>query len=233
MKSKIYKGASMKLLLLLSLLVSTVTSSLAAEVSGKIVNGLRILSNDEVSSKAITLYRGDYVVFPAKEVKRRTLTVDSLKIKHVFPAVKGKKNYVKFKKTGMYEFEYGGLKGKINVIEYSQPNYQAVNAKEAKEIIANISPLILDVRTPREYSMGHIEGSKLIPVQNIQREYTKLLDYKDKPILIYCATGNRSTVASRILISNGFKNIYNMRYGISEWARNGYPVKKNVGPKVK
>ena len=205
---------------------------MAAEISGKIINGLRILTNEEVSSKAVTLYRGDYAVFPVKEGESKTLKVEDLKIDHLFPAEEGKKNYVKFKKTGEFEFTYGKIKGKVNVIEYTQANYKAVNAKEAKEIIANISPLILDVRTLGEYNRGFIEGSKLLPVQNIQREYTKLLDYKDKPILIYCATGNRSTVAARILINNGFKNIYNMRYGIAEWARSGYPVAK-IKSKVK
>ncbi|NOR44560.1 MAG: hypothetical protein GQ534_03160 [Candidatus Delongbacteria bacterium] len=223
----------MKNALFFILLVVIVNNIIAVEVSGKIVNGLRILTPEEVSAKVITLYRGDYVVFPTKKSESKTLVVDGLKIKQVFPAEEGKKNYVKFKKTGLYEFKYDDIKGNINVIEYTQANYKAVNAKEAKEIIANISPLILDVRTMGEYNRGFIEGSKLLPVQNIQREFTKLLDYKDKPILIYCATGNRSTVAARILIQNGFKNIYNMRYGIAEWARSGYPVKKNSGIKSK
>ena len=216
----------MKFILLSFLLFASATNIIAAEITGEIVNGLRILTTEEVSAKVITLYRGDYVVFPTKKNESKTLAVDGLKIKQVFPAEEGKKNYVKFKKTGLYEFKYDNIKGKINVIEYTQANYKAVNAKEAKEIIANISPLILDVRTLGEYNRGFIEGSKLLPVQNIQREFTKLLDYKDKPILIYCATGNRSTVAARILINNGFKNIYNMRYGIAEWARSGYPVAK-------
>lgn len=217
----------MKLVLLFSLLVAMVTNSIAAEISGEIVNGLRILTQEELASKNITIYRGDYVTFPAKKEETKELVVDGLKIKHSFPAVEGKKNYVKFKKTGAFDFSYGKLKGKINVIEYSQPNYHAIGAKEAKEVIKNVKPLILDVRTPREYDQAHIEGATLIPVQVIQREYTKLLDHKDKPILIYCATGNRSTVAARVLIQNGFKNIYNMRYGIKEWGQLGYPVKKN------
>jgi len=214
------------------LLVATAASTMATDISGKVVNGLRILTPEEVSLEVITLYRGDYVVFPTVEGDSKTLVIEGLKINHIFPAEKGKKNYVKFKKTGLYPFNYGGIQGKINVVEYDQASYRAVSAKEAREIIANIAPLLLDVRTPAEYYMGgFIEGSMLLPVQVIQREYTKLHDYKDKPILIYCATGNRSTVAAKILIDNGFKNIYNMRYGIAEWKHLRYPVGKNVESK--
>lgn len=212
------------------LLFVAVSNGMTADISGKVVDGLRILSPEEVSSKAITVYRGDYVVFPTAEGESKTLLVEGMKIKQVFPAKRGKKNYVKFKKTGLYEFEYGGDTGEISVIEYEQASYRAVTAEEAKGIIANISPLLLDVRTPQEYTRdGFIEGSIFLPVQVIQREYTKLLDYKDKPILIYCATGNRSTVAAKILIDKGFKNIYNMRYGLAEWKSRRYPVQK-TGP---
>lgn len=43
-------------------------------------------------------------------------------------------------------------------------------------------------------------------------------------ILVYCATGNRSTVAAKILIDNGFKRIFNLRQGISGWERDKHPV---------
>lgn len=211
-------------LFFLLFLFAAINSSHAA-ISGKVVNGLRLLTPEEVASQSITLFRGDYVVFPTAEGGSKTLVIDALKINHVFPSPKGKKNYVKFKKAGVFDFTYGDAKGQIEVVEYEQASYQAVTAKEAREIIANVSPLLLDVRTPWEYNKdGYIEGSTLLPVQVIQREYTKLLDYKDKPILIYCATGNRSTVAAKVLIDNGFKNIYNMRYGIMEWRYNGFKV---------
>ncbi len=125
--------------------------------------------------------------------------IKDLKIKHTLPPEQGGKKYVKFKKTGLYPFQYGNVNGTVEVVEFAEANYQPVTAEEAMNIMANISPLILDVRTPGEYRReGCIKGSVLLPVQVIQREYVKLLDYRDKPILIYCATGNRSTVAAKI-----------------------------------
>jgi rhodanese-related sulfurtransferase len=214
-------------IILFFILSGTGIANETKNISGQIINGLRILNEKDVIKGNLKLYRGDYVVFPAGKNEKKTLTIESLKINHTFPAKKGQKKYVKFKKTGLYPFQYGDIHGTVEVIEFAGANYRPVTAQEAMNIIANISPLILDVRTPREYQRdGHIKNSVLLPVQVIQLEYTKLLDYMNKPILIYCATGNRSTVAARILIDNGFKNIYNMRYGIAEWKYRGFPVVK-------
>lgn len=215
-------------LILIFLLPGTGNTKTPEEISGKIIDGLRFLTEKEVKNGSLKLYRGDYVVFPANKDKKTTLVIKDLKIKHTFPSEQGIKKYVKFKKTGLYPFQYGNINGTVEVIEFAGANYQPVTAKEAMNIMANISPLILDVRTPGEYHReGYIKDSILLPVQVIQREYIKLLDYRDKPILIYCATGNRSTVAARILINNGFRNIYNMRYGIAEWKYRGFPVVKD------
>ena len=216
----------------LILTLSTATPSGAAEdsgnmaISGQTINGLRILTDQDITSGSLRLYRGDYVVFPSAKDDSKLLNIEELKIQQSFPAPTGKKNYVKFKKAGTYEFSYGAKKGQVTVVEYQHGQYRAVRAKEAKEIIANIAPLLLDVRTKREYDTGHLANSTLIPVQIIQRVHPQLADYKDKPILIYCATGNRSTVTARILINNGFKNIYNMRYGLAEWKHHGLELVK-------
>jgi len=89
----------------------------------------------------------------------------------------------------------------------------------------NLHPFILDVRTPQEYRQIHIEGTYLIPIQQLQARIEELESKKHEDIFIYCATGNRSTVASRILADRGFKRIYNLRYGVYEWASQGHPYK--------
>jgi len=72
--------------------------------------------------------------------------------------------------------------------------------------------------------MGHLENSILIPVQELQSRINELRAYKNNNILIYCATGNRSTVASKILIDSGFMKISNLKNGIAEWAKGQYRV---------
>jgi rhodanese-related sulfurtransferase len=102
--------------------------------------------------------------------------------------------------------------------------YREVSANEAAQLINNEHPFILDVRTPGEYSSGHLQNAVLIPVQELQGRLKELAAYKDREILIYCASGYRSKVASKILIDNDFKQIANMRHGIYEWVKKNLPV---------
>ena len=113
-------------------------------------------------SDTILVYRGDYIVPVLQGKDAYTVEVPRLKIKKSYPAGAGEKNYIKMKKTGTYEIIIGNLKGTIEVIEYTESHYKAVSSQEADKIIKNINPLVLDVRTPMEYSRGHLKGSILI-----------------------------------------------------------------------
>jgi len=104
--------------------------------------------------------------------------------------------------------------------------YRNLDAAQAAELIKQEPVLILDVRTPEEYKEGHIKGSVLIPVQGLEREYVKISDHSQKPVLIYCRSGNRSVTASKILISKGFHDLYHMKGGIKDWVRHQLPLEK-------
>ena len=122
------------------------------------------------------------------------------------------------------QFSADDISAGITVVDYRQPHYREVSSEKAADLIRKSDPLILDVRTPAEYRQGHLNNSILIPVQELQSRLRELTPYKNKAILIYCATGNRSTVASKILIDNDFKQIINLRYGIYEWYMKKYPI---------
>src|SRR4051812_8201041 len=95
-------------------------------------------------------------------------------------------------------------------------SYETVDVAKAKELVdSGEIDGILDVRTPEEYQAGQIEGAVMIPLQVLESEMAKL--DKDKTYLVYCRSGNRSKQASQILSQNGFKHIYNMSGGYSEW----------------
>lgn len=104
--------------------------------------------------------------------------------------------------------------------------YKELNAAEAKAFIDTAEVLILDVRTPTEFYNGHLPGAKLIPVQQLNQRIAEIKTDPSKKILVYCHSGNRSVVASEILIQNGFKEIYHLKNGIIEWGRKGFPLTK-------
>lgn len=77
--------------------------------------------------------------------------------------------------------------------------------------------LIIDVRTREEYNGGHIKGAILIPHDELYDRLDEIKEYKNKPILVYCRTQNRSEEAEKILKENGFNQIYQMIDGFSQW----------------
>lgn len=75
--------------------------------------------------------------------------------------------------------------------------------------------LIIDVRTPTEFSQGHIENAINIPLDSIQEIANKISD-RTTPLYLYCASGARSSNACRFLESQGFEQVTNMG-GIASW----------------
>lgn len=67
--------------------------------------------------------------------------------------------------------------------------------------------LIVDVRTPGEFSGGNIKGSKNIPLPSLSGRLAEL--HKGKPVITCCASGIRSATAKRILEAAGFPEVHN------------------------
>ena len=85
--------------------------------------------------------------------------------------------------------------------------------------------LLLDVRTDREFAMGHIRGAAQIDFYRDDfREELAKLD-ANAPVYVYCRSGNRSGQAAKMMKSMCFKTVYNLEGGIGAWARK-QPIEK-------
>ena len=107
---------------------------------------------------------------------------------------------------------------------------ETISPKEANALIQNEkdSPdfVILDIRTPREFNTGHLEGAALIDFySNDFLKKMQALD-KNKTYLIYCRSANRSTKAFSLVKDMGFKSLYNLNQGIIGWEQHGYAIIK-------
>ncbi|CAB1055406.1 hypothetical protein D1BOALGB6SA_139 [Olavius sp. associated proteobacterium Delta 1] len=200
----------------------------APAVSGTVVNGYRILDVQQAPGTVdLKVFRGDYIKFKIDpSLQDPLLSIPDLAIQKRLPGNLAEAPYFKMKTPGTYAFTLADIAGNLTVINFRQTSYREVSSREAADLIQTEQPIILDVRTPGEYKRGHLNNSVLIPVQEIQNRYRELGTNKDREILIYCATGNRSTVASKILIDSGFKHIVNMRGGIYDWSKKNYPIKR-------
>ena len=95
---------------------------------------------------------------------------------------------------------------------------KSINSSQAEKLIkSNEEVLILDVRRPNEFKESRIANSINIPVEEIEWETDEIEDFKDKPILVYCKIGVRSSVACNFLEKEGFNNLYNLRGGILDF----------------
>ncbi len=104
---------------------------------------------------------------------------------------------------------------------------QNVDAIKFKQLIATEDAILLDVRTPGEYSRGHIKGSTSINIADPEFVTKVGLLQKDKTMLIYCLTGSRSSVSASYMSRMGFKKIYNLQQGIMDWNREGYAIEQS------
>lgn len=103
-------------------------------------------------------------------------------------------------------------------------NIVSVSALEFEKEIKSDSVQLVDVRTPQEYTEGHIDGALNINVQSddfkelAQRELSK-----DSTVLVYCRSGRRSLDAAEMLTRLGY-NVVNLKGGIIEWKKDGLPL---------
>lgn len=222
-----YLGKSLFLFVMLAASAVFCGAEERNDISGKISTGYRVVDVDPgIRENRLTVYRGDYIKFSYPETfAALPFQMPELKYAGTLFPDPGRSPFFKMKVTGTYSFKLGDGGGNITVVDLVLPNYTEVTADEAAELLNNVHPFILDVRTPEEYRQVHIDGTYLIPIQQLQARVEELESRKHEDIFIYCATGNRSTVASRILADLGFKRIYNLRYGVHDWVRHGHPYK--------
>jgi len=102
-----------------------------------------------------------------------------------------------------------------------------LSVPEALELLRKDSRVyLLDVRTPGEYLQERLEGAHLIPIDQLVRRQGELP--KDRPILVYCTVGARSSQVVRYLSAQGYPEVYNLAGGLSAWQVRGQPVLKGA-----
>lgn len=103
----------------------------------------------------------------------------------------------------------------------------AVDVTEAAERLTHddaTKPLLIDVREPDEFRDARVEGAALFPMSTFALKYAELP--KDRPLLIMCASGNRSSAATAFLLRGGWTDVANVAGGITAWLQRGLPVRR-------
>jgi len=107
----------------------------------------------------------------------------------------------------------------------SSTMYESISVNTAYQMIKEDSfAVILDVRYPCEYNLGHLYDAILIPYDELETRRGELDQHKSDNILVYCKSGYRSQIACEILANHNFTKVYNMLGGILAWIEDGYPI---------
>ncbi len=97
-------------------------------------------------------------------------------------------------------------------------------AQKIEEYKNDPNTIILDVRTQDEFNQGHIEGAQNLDFYSpLFANELNSLD-KNKRYFIYCRSGNRSGQTMQLMKQLGFKEVYNLQYGIKDWQSNNLPL---------
>jgi rhodanese-related sulfurtransferase len=102
----------------------------------------------------------------------------------------------------------------------------SVNTFQATLLMNKKDSLVLDVRDAAEFAQGHILNARNIPLDELEGRLKEIERYKEKPVIIACAVGNRSGSAAGVLRKHGFTEVVNLSGGIAAWRQAGLPTEK-------
>jgi rhodanese-related sulfurtransferase len=94
-----------------------------------------------------------------------------------------------------------------SLVYYTYSGKNLISSSQAKDLLKqNKIDLVIDVRTPTEFSLGNYPGSINLPISDMTHERLNQLD-KNKTYLVYCNTGQRARRAVEVMTQNGFKKV--------------------------
>ncbi len=125
----------------------------------------------------------------------------------------GQERFVGWLEGGMEAWERAGLP--VRTLPRAKPGV-------ARELVSD-GAAVVDVREPDEYAAGHISGALHIPLGRLQAEVARVP--RDRPVLTYCAMGERSTTGASLLERAGFVDVRNLEGGMGAWRAAGQPVR--------
>ena len=115
-------------------------------------------------------------------------------------------------------YEFGGMadwKGPVAGTEAY--GYKTISQDEAVKMLEeNPKAVLIDCRFQKDYDNGHIPGAVHFPLESAVGEKFDKISDKDAPVITYCGDGNRGRLTAKVLVENGYTNVYTMG-GIIDW----------------
>ncbi len=104
--------------------------------------------------------------------------------------------------------------------------FKEVKPAEAVALINSEDALMLDVRGEGDFNEGHVVNARNIPLGLLEGRVSEIAEYKSKPVIVYCRTGQQAAKAGAVLKKQGFDSIYKLNGGILAWREANMPVSR-------
>ena len=99
-----------------------------------------------------------------------------------------------------------------------------ISVTEATMLLNREDAIVLDVREAQEWSAGHITNARHIALGQIDKRLSEIDKFKEKPVIVCCASGNRSSSGCNTLRKAGFQKVFNLAGGIGAWTEANLPL---------
>jgi len=125
----------------------------------------------------------------------------------------------------------------MDFVNAAMAHIRQVEPAQLQQMIdANDALLLVDVREASEHEQGHIAGAVVVPRGILEAAadpaYPKhlpvLSSARERPIVLYCASGGRSALAAHTLQQMGFKNVVSLAGGVVRWAQEQRPLERQA-----
>lgn len=101
-----------------------------------------------------------------------------------------------------------------------------VEPAAAVRLINSRNAVVVDLRKPEEFAAGHITNARNVPLGDLKARTRELEKFKNRPLILVCAAGNRSAGAASLLRKEGFGEAVHLRGGVAAWQGAGLPLEK-------
>jgi rhodanese-related sulfurtransferase len=102
----------------------------------------------------------------------------------------------------------------------------SVSIDAARDALQNASAIVIDIREPSEHATGVAQGARLLPMSQLGKRIGEVPKSSDQVVLLICNTQNRSARVAEQLRAAGFTNISYVHGGMSQWAKQQWPMVK-------
>ena len=109
------------------------------------------------------------------------------------------------------------------LLEQTKREIDEVDASRARQVLEEDAALAIDVREREEWDEGHLPGAVHVPRGHLESRIERASPAKDRPLVVYCASGNRSAFAAKTLEELGYEHVVSLTGGFTDWKRNGLP----------